>query len=425
MPCFADYLFARPAFDADVCQHLCEPWKMDFLDVELDAPAAGGGSVARSDGKVYFVRHGIPGERVRTTMTEDHGRWARADAIEILEPSFDRVEPPCPYAGPMGCGGCDYQHVSLDRQREMKAQLVMEQLQRIARIDVPIEVAGVGDATGLGSRTRVRYAIDAKARLSMRKYRSHETVEVDRCRLAVEEIQNADTSRTPLVPGNDLQVLFVPGQDPDEPILLEISGDEVQRIDAPSAPFDRLGVQVGGFSYVFSPTSFWQIHRRAPELLVDDVMARLDAQPGSRVLDLYCGVGLFTQPLAHRVGPSGSVTGVDVSESAIDDARQNLAGMPWVELHAALISPRTVRAISDGTTHVVIDPPRSGCAKGVLELLTQERTIEQIVMVSCDPSTFARDAKILMNAGWEYHDVRVFDLFEMTEHVELVASFTR
>lgn len=398
---------------------------MDFLDLELGAPAAGGGSVARSDGKVYFVRHGIPGERVRATITDDHGRWARADAIEILEASPDRVTPPCPYAGPMGCGGCDYQHIHLDRQRTMKAQLVMEQLQRITHVDLPIEVAGVGDATGLGTRTRIRYAIDAKAQLSMRRYRSHDTVEVDRCRLAVEEIQNADTSRVPLVPGADLQVLFVPGQDLDEPIFLEVVGNETHHLDTSSVPHERIRVRVNDYSYVVSPTSFWQIHRRAPEILITEVMARLDARAGSRVLDLYCGVGLFTQPLAQRVGPSGSVTGVEVSESAIDDARHNLAGMPWVELHAAAITPRTVRAIKDGTTHVVIDPPRSGCAKGVLELLAQEGTLEQIVMVSCDPSTFARDAKILMDVGWKIHDVRVVDLFEMTEHVELVATFTR
>jgi tRNA/tmRNA/rRNA uracil-C5-methylase (TrmA/RlmC/RlmD family) len=408
-----------------VGRYLCEPCKVEFLDVKLDAPASGGGSVARSDGKVYFVRHGIPGERVRATITEDHGRWARADAIEILEPSPDRVEPPCPFAGPRGCGGCDYQHVNLDRQRTMKAQLVTEQLQRVAHVDLPIEVKGVGDATGLGSRTRVRYAIDANARLSMRRYRSHETVQVDRCRLAVEEIQNADTSRTSLVPGNDLQVLYVPGQDVDEPIFLEIGWEGEGHLKTSSALRERLGVHVGDYSYVVSPTSFWQIHRRAPEFLVRDVMACLDCQPGSRVLDLYCGVGLFTKPLAHRVGPSGSVTGVDVSESAIDDARQNLAGMPWVELHAATISARFVQTIGDGTTHVVLDPPRSGCAKGVLEYLTEVRTVEQIVMVSCDPSTLARDARILRDAGWIFHDVRVFDFFEMTEHVELIASFSR
>ena len=138
----------------------------DLLELEVGAIAAGGGCVARApDGKVVFVRHSLPGERVRAQVTASTSSYLRADAVEILGPSPDRVEPPCPHAGPGRCGGCDFQHVEIGAQRRLKAFRIAEQLERLAGMDLDVEVEPVpGDTAGLGYRSRVRVAVDGRAR---------------------------------------------------------------------------------------------------------------------------------------------------------------------------------------------------------------------------------------------------------------------
>ena len=171
---------------------------MTTLELVLGSPAAGGGIAARDEGgRVIFVRHGLPGERVRATLTEEHPRWARADAIEILEASADRVEAPCPFAGPSRCGGCDYQHVSLPAQRRLKAELLNQQLARVAGLELAVEVEPAElEADGLGTRTRVRYGVDESGQLGMRVHRSHELVAVDSCPLGVSRLSELKLSST-------------------------------------------------------------------------------------------------------------------------------------------------------------------------------------------------------------------------------------
>ena len=164
----------------------------DRIELTVGAPAHGGHCVARLDGRVVFVRHALPGERITAEITERHKGYLRADAVEIHEPSPDRVTPPCPFAHPGGCGGCDLQHVASDAQLRWKSSVVNEQLRRMAGLPTDVRVEALPTATALGWRSRVRYAVDAAGRPGLLQHRSHQVVPIDRCRIAHPAIQELD-----------------------------------------------------------------------------------------------------------------------------------------------------------------------------------------------------------------------------------------
>jgi tRNA/tmRNA/rRNA uracil-C5-methylase (TrmA/RlmC/RlmD family) len=403
---------------------------MTTVELTLGAPAAGGGFVARDEnGRVIFVRHGISGERVLARLTEEHPKWARAEVTTVLEPSPNRVAPPCPAAGAGKCGGCDYQHIALPEQRVIKAQLLSEQLRRTAKIDIDVSVESVShDDTGLGTRTRVRFGVDEDGALGMRRTRSHDLVAVDTCLLAIQEIQNLDLGDDVWPLGVDVQV-FSLGDDAQPSIsFVRSSRDDDSPVDGPEISEDGPSIHyttVGDLDYQVSSESFWQIHRRAPEVLVSTVLDQLDLKPGDHVLDLYCGAGLFTKAAAVAVGPTGRVTGIDSSSASVEDARVNLSGQLWANVVDAQVSGESVAPYLDEITAVVLDPPRNGCDRDALIELCGVNTVTRIVSVSCDAATFARDTRILLDHGWTLTSLRVFDLFEMTEHMECVGTFTR
>ena len=412
---------------------------MTTVEVVLGGPAAGGGFVARDpDGRVLFVRHGLPGERVRALITEEHPRWARADAIGILEPSVDRVTPPCPASGPGGCGGCDFQHVELHVQRELKAQLLAEQLRRVAKVDATVELEAASD-TGLGNRTRVRFGIDELGRLGMRRHGSHDIVSIDGCPLAVDAIGALTLADEQWPAGADVEIVALNGCGPVAyGVLDEDDGaDEGESIDDFDPTEDLEGAAeddeapplltttVLGDSFTVSPGVFWQIHRRAPEILTQAVLAGLELSEGDRVLDLYCGAGLFTLPIAHAVGRTGRVVGIEAADTAAIDAITNLGDLPQARVLNTTVTGATLRENLAGMTRCVIDPPRRGVERSALLAVAGSPTMERIVMVSCDAATFARDLGLLLGQGFALSSLRAFDLFEMTEHLEIVGVLSR
>jgi tRNA/tmRNA/rRNA uracil-C5-methylase (TrmA/RlmC/RlmD family) len=424
-----------------------------LIELELTRPAAGGGFVGRSpDGPVVFVRHGLPGERVVARITEAHARWARADAIEVLQASPDRVVPPCPHFSPEGCGGCDYQHASLAAQRRFKAQLIAEQLRRVAKLDVDadsIEVHGYSD-DGLGTRTRVRFGTAPEGRLGMRRRGSTEVVPVDRCLLAVEAIESLELDHDGWPPGHDVEVTCVPGSTSPQ-VALVAWEDDADLLDGPGLRVPEGEVDVGweddadeaddvgaredgangaqaalvrGRSYRVSAASFFQVHVAAAEVLVDAVMELLDPAPGQHLVDAYAGVGLFSLPLAEAVGAEGTVLAVEASSSAAADARANLAGHAWAGVIEGAVDATLLAEVLRGADGIVLDPPRSGIDAAALEELL-DSGVAKVVLVSCDPATFARDLGRLLAGGYRLCELRAFDLFEMTEHVEVVALLVR
>ena len=343
----------------------------------VERVAHGGHCVARlhatdGPGRVIFVRHALPGERVVVEITEgtDGDRFWRGDAVEVAERSPDRVDPPCPYAGPGRCGGCDFQHVTLARQRSLKADVVREQLSRLAGLELDVTVEEVPgrpphEQDGLRWRTRQRYVELPGGRRGMRKHRSHDVVEVDDCLIA----------------------------------------------GAPAVHVVRgIGFEVGD-------SGFWQVHPGAPEVLVDTVLSFLAPRPGESVLDLYAGVGLFARFLADAVGGSSRVTMIEGDPGACTHGQANVPG--------ATVLTGDVGAVLGGLPPapvdlVVLDPPRDGARRAVVESVVARRP-RAIAYVACDPAALARDIAIFAEHDYALQQLRAFDLFPMTSHVECVA----
>ena len=332
--------------------------------------AHGGHFVARTpEGQVVFVRHALPGETVRVEVTEDDGRFLRADAVEVLSPSPHRVVAPCPLARPGGCGGCDFQHVDPAFQRELKASVVREQLQRLAGLQWPVEVEEVPPI--LRWRTRMQYVELPGGRRGLRKHRSHDVIPVADCLIA-----------------------------------------------APDARSDRDGSvveRVGPHSFEVAASGFWQVHPAAPQVLVDAVLGMLRPRPGERSLDLYAGVGLFSAFLAEH----GPVVSVEGDRRAASYAEGNLAGMD-----ARVVKGQVDRVLRRGLEGsfdlVVLDPPRIGARRTVVESVTGLGP-RAVAYVACDPAALARDVGYFAGHGYELRQLRAFDLFPMTSHTECVA----
>jgi tRNA/tmRNA/rRNA uracil-C5-methylase (TrmA/RlmC/RlmD family) len=385
--------------------------------------AATGGAVGRlDDGRVIFVRHALPGELVRVAETERSRSFARGDAIEVLEASPERVTAPCPYARPGGCGGCDLQHASVTGQLAWKASIVAEHLRRIAGVERDVEVSEAGVAAE-GSRSRLRCAVTEEGRLALRMSRSHDLVALDACWIADRRLQLAfattwtDADEVELrAIGDGEPFAVVRHETPDGPSI------DVRSLDGVSLPgLTRSEVSVDGHRFVVSPASFWQSHRAAPAVLLEAVTSMAGAQPGDSVVDLFTGVGLFALPLAAAVGVKGRVTGVESSASAAHNARENAQDSANLTIREWSVSSRAVNDTVGPGDVVVLDPPRQGLSRGVAPALVR-RAPRRLVYVSCDAATFARDLKVFLNGGYTLRDLRVFDLFPMTEHVEVVAQ---
>jgi tRNA/tmRNA/rRNA uracil-C5-methylase (TrmA/RlmC/RlmD family) len=423
-----------------------------LVGVRIGPVAHGGHCVARHDGRVVFVRHALPGELVDVRLTEagEGARFWRGDAVAVHEASPDRVEPRCPVARPGGCGGCDWQHASTAAQRRLKADVVREQLHRLARLEAPdLEVEPVpGDADGLGWRTRVRFAVDARGRAGLRRHRSHDVVPIQACPIADPEVDavgvearhwpglravevvaaHRDATVERLVVVHPAQAARSgPPKVPSlaAPASVAVRGpDGVERVRGRSWVAEQVRVDGAARTFRVSGAGFWQVHRGAAQALLDAVLAATAPEPGERALDLYCGVGLFAVGLAARVGEEGSVLGIEGEPRAVADARRNLHDLPQVRLVRGRVDDALAGGLVDDVLHgadvVVLDPPRSGAGRAVVERVLALRP-RVVAYVACDPAALARDVAIAGDAGYRLSALRAFDLFPMTHHVECVA----
>jgi tRNA/tmRNA/rRNA uracil-C5-methylase (TrmA/RlmC/RlmD family) len=404
-----------------------------LVELVVGPIAAGGGCVAHlEDGRVAFVRHTLPGERVRARITAQTTSFVRADAVEIVEPSRYRVVPPCRYAGPGRCGGCDWQHVALSAQRRLKEELIGEQLRRLAGVDVPVTVEPVpGDADGLGWRSRVRYSVSPAGHLGLRKHRSHLIQRIDRCVIAGGRVRDLKVETLRWHGAANVEV-FAPGE-AGSPVI-SVGSRRRQQLKLPHfegglVVDDHLvrepgAVEVEVLGHVFRVSAgvFWQVHPGAAEVLARAVRDIARPREGLRVADLYAGAGLFSVLLAGAVGETGNVLAIERDPRACADLATNGAGLGNVRVEKAEVSPGLFDGGLNDPHVVVLDPPREGAGVAVMEELVRLRQLRRIVYVSCDPASFARDLRVVLDAGWRLASPRAFDLFPMTEHVELVAA---
>jgi tRNA/tmRNA/rRNA uracil-C5-methylase (TrmA/RlmC/RlmD family) len=356
------------------------------------------------DTRVVFTRHALPGESVVLEITEgsDGDRFWRADAVEVLAGSADRVPAPCPVAGPGLCGGCDFQHASLPAQRALKTDVVREQLVRLGRLDpsdprvagleveaVPVTADGRDD--GLRWRTRVRFATTEDGRRGMRRHRSHDVVPVDDCLIA-------------------------------HPRALDLG-----RSEPGAVVVERVETAHGVREFAVTADGFWQVHPGAPRVLVETVLDLLGPRPGESALDpvgldgdhwaARHGVGEETREQPDAVA-GGSVVAVEADRVACRHARANLGA-------AVRVVPGPVERVlaADPALRgdvVVLDPPREGARRGVVERVAAGAP-RAVAYVACDPAALARDVAVFGERGYRLATVRAFDLFPMTHHVECVA----
>ncbi len=401
----------------------------DRVEVTVGAPAHGGHCVARiggEHGRVVFVRHALPGERVTVELTELHKGYLRGDAVLVHEASADRVEPPCPWAAPGLCGGCDLQHVAPAAQLGWKTDVVRDLLVRIggfsaSEVDVTVQPLPGGP---LGWRSRVRYAVDAADRPGLLKHRSHEVVPVDRCRIAHPSIQALDVTARAWPSASSVEAVASTGGDVE--VITRRTGDgltdlldEVQG----GAGGPEVVERAGGREWHVPAEGFWQIHPAAADTLVGTVLELLDPQPGETSWDLYGGAGLFAAALASRTKARTIV--VESAPGGVAAARRNLADLTGVEVVAAKVEAALARRRVTGPVDlVVLDPPRTGAGSKVVRAVAGAGP-RAVAYVACDPAALARDLKTFRSLGWQLGELRAFDCFPMTQHIECVALITR
>jgi len=374
--------------------------------IVVAGPVAHGGHViAHSDGRTLFVRHVLPGERVRVVVTEVSKRIVRADAIEVLEASPDRVVAPCVWARPGKCGGCDFQHASLPAQRALKTTVLSDALTRFGRVaDTSAFVEELpGAPDGLGWRTRMRWGLTPDRRLGLRAHRKHRVVPVDSCLLASE--------------GLDVDEVGPPDKGSDELVVALGSDGQVARGTA------KARQEVGGREWRVAATSFWQVHPSLPGTLQQMVLEFGAPMPGQTWWDLYCGAGLLSAALGAAVTESGRVESVELSTDGIREGRRALHDLPQVRLHTEDVA-RWLTRHAEAPDGVVLDPPRAGAGAQIVAAIARTGA-PVVVYVACDPVALGRDVALFGEQGYRLDKVRAFDAFPMTHHFETVARLVR
>ena len=372
-----------------------------------------------------FVAARLPGETVRAVVTCETAHFLRADAVEVLDASPDRVEPPCPYARPGRCGGCDFQHVALPRQRQLKADLVREQLRRLAGVELDVVVSRVpGDVDGLGWRTRVSFGVDGSGRAGLHRHRSSDLELVDRCLIASPAVEAVGAERLPWPGATSVEVAAAGDQR-----VVAVAGRRAQLPDVDA------GVLVEGRAGAGAARA---AARGARPLLRGRRRRLLAGAPGRppRRWRGRCSTGWTRSRgrarstctpgsgCSRRCWGSGgcSVLAVESDPRACADAARNTADLPQVKVRTAAVDAAGVRRLG-APDLVVLDPPRAGAGVETTRALAALRP-RALAYVACDPASFARDLRVLLDAGWSLERLRGFDLFPMTEHVELVALLT-
>jgi tRNA/tmRNA/rRNA uracil-C5-methylase (TrmA/RlmC/RlmD family) len=396
-------------------------WLDQVIQVQIEKVAHGGIFVARHEGRVVFVSHVLPGEIAKVRVFEDKGgSFCRAEPIEIVEASPDRV--PHIWNNAELAGGAEFGHIKLSRQRELKADVLQEGLARFAGIDLRVEVQsapGDDEANGLGYRTRVQLHVDENGDAGPYKERSHDVVRVKKLPLAVADIEELGLHTKNWQDVKKIEIAY------------SSTGQLQWTIDKKLKGEEKFIERAGGRTFRLSAGAFWQVHKEAANLLAAEVVAMAKAQnfdSQAQNYDLYGGVGLFSGALASAFGLDLKITTVEAAKNAAEDARRNLVDIKG----AKSIALPTERFLDELASHgklkakstVIIDPPRAGAGKHVIERLL-ELSPSHLIYVACDPIALSRDLKPLTEAGYKIAKIASYDLFPHTHHFETIVSLVK
>ncbi|MBX7169544.1 MAG: class I SAM-dependent RNA methyltransferase [Pyrinomonadaceae bacterium] len=377
--------------------------------VKIEKIVPNGYGLAFTDGLTVFVSLAVKDDLLRVRIREKKGKVAFAEIIEIIEPSPDRIEPPCQYFGT--CGGCDFQQMNYQAQLQSKVEIIRDCLKRIGKIDFPGEIPIVGSPKEFNYRSRAQWHADTrKQNLGYFKRYSHNVIDVEKCPILDEKLQETLT---------DLRQNLSWGEFWAESVEIETAtnGEKVSVYSAEIIePTEKISFEALGNRYFYNAESFFQGNLGLIEPLIKTA---IEGAKGNFALDLFCGVGLFSLPLARQFG---KVIGVESNEKAIDFAKENAenARLDNLEFYAEETTAWLTENNPQNIDFVLLDPPRSGAEKETIEAILKLKPT-QISYVSCDPATLARDLRILCEF-YQIESITAFDLFCQTSHVETVVK---
>ena len=395
------------------------------LTLDTGAPANGGSCVAHHDGRVVFVRYALPGERVRVRVTADRGSYWHAEVIEVIEPSADRTASLCPIAGVDGAGCCDLAFAVPEAARVLKAHVVANQLERLGGHHWSGPETGaepLGDAGPTGWRTRVRLDVGGDRRPGFHRYHSDELVTDLRCGQLPAGMLDG-LAETGCAPGTQLHVAV--DDDGQRHVVASLRQGRRTVTKVMEGAYEAVQ-RVGRRSWRVPVTAFWQSHRDGARVYSGLIAEWAQPAAGMTVWDLYGGAGVFAAVLADAVGESGRVLTIDTSRAATRAARDALQDLPQVDVSTDSVrrALEAQRASASRADVAVLDPPRSGAGRDVVDLLAAAG-VDRVVHIGCEAASFARDVGLYRGHGYAVEKIRVFDAFPMTHHTESVALLTR
>jgi tRNA/tmRNA/rRNA uracil-C5-methylase (TrmA/RlmC/RlmD family) len=392
------------------------------LTLDTGAPANGGSCVAHHEGRVVFVRYALPGEKVRVRVTADRGSYWHAEAIEVIEPSADRTASLCPIAGADGAGCCDLAFAVPEAARVLKAQVVANQLERLgghhwSGPDTGAEPLSAAGPTGW--RTRVRLDVGLDRRPGFHRYHSDELVTDLRCaQLPAGMLDGLAEADWP--PEAQLHVAL--DDDGQRHVVRTVRAGRRNETKVVEGAYQAVQ-RVGRRSWQVPVTAFWQAHRDAARVYSSLVADWAQPGAGRTAWDLYGGAGVFAAVLGDAVGESGRVLTIDTSRAATRAARAALLDLPQVEVITDSVR-RALAVQRAGADVAVLDPPRSGAGREVVDLLAAAGVL-RVVHIGCEAASFARDIGLYRGHGYVVEKIKVFDAFPLTHHTECVALLTR
>jgi 23S rRNA (uracil1939-C5)-methyltransferase len=405
-----------------------------ILEVKLDKLVYGGDAMGRlEDGRAVFVPYALPGETARVRVVTEKRGHVRAELVEVLEASPERIDARCKHFAK--CGGCHYQHMSYAKQLEVKRQVLVEQFQRMAGIDDPPVEAIVPSPAEWNYRNTVQFSQTEDGKLGFQAAGTRRVIPITECFLPEEGINqiwpqlNLETvpglNRVELRQADNGEMLVMAGQDdlpPEMELELPISAVYLSPVKGPMIMAgDEFGIiQINERPFSFHAGSFFQVNTAQAEALVNHVMSLLPLTPETVALDVYCGVGLFSAFIAPQVK---QLIGIEYSGLACEDFAINLDEFENVAIYQGP-AEKILPSLKEKANVVVVDPPRAGLKPEALDALVKMEA-GTLVYISCDPATLARDVKRLLNAGYRLERITPFDLFPQTYHIETVVLLTK
>jgi 23S rRNA (uracil1939-C5)-methyltransferase len=407
----------------------------DIFEVRVDSLVYGGEAIGRlADGRTVFFPFAIPGEMVRLRLIEEKTRYARAELVEVLDPSPKRILARCCHF--THCGGCHYQHLNYPDQLEVKSAILTEQLERIGGLKIIPQVEIVAAPEPWVYRNHVQFHLTREGKLGFQKAHSNQTFPIRECHLP-------ETSINRLWPQIDIEP--IPGLERislrsgiDEELMLILESSDPQPLDfsvenlaisvVQKSPLgglvlagrDHIFMEVSGRKFQVSSTSFFQVNTLQANTMVEHIMAFPPLIDAMKIVDVYCGVGLFSAFLASK---GKQLVGIELSPEACDDFTTNLDEFDDVSLYEDS-AENVLCSINFNPDVIIMDPPREGLGRKTVDGILSQGAVH-LVYISCDPATLARDARSLASGGYTLVKITLFDMFPQTYHLESVSYWEK